>query len=334
MIAVIGAGVSGLAAARVLAEAGRSVVVFDKARGVGGRCATRRIDGQPADFGALWFHGEEPAFRAAFDGLPAGEVLDGWPRVTRGAGPTCHPRALDEGVPRWALRSGATAFPKHLARGLDVRTAARATGVQPDEAGVALTFEDGSRLVADDVVITTPPEQATELLSRWPASRELDAARLVLRLLGTTASLTAIATYPVDTPLPDFDVLHPDGDDVVLVVAHDSAKRAAPTARVMVVQATPAWSRAHLEDDPGAWGASLIASASRCVGGWMERPTSIVAHRWRYARVDPIQAARGPVLLGSARGRVVLTGEAFSPGSGVEGAFLAGRRAASRLLEP
>ena len=42
-ITVVGAGLSGLIAARDLASRGHTVVVVDKGRGVGGRLATRRI---------------------------------------------------------------------------------------------------------------------------------------------------------------------------------------------------------------------------------------------------------------------------------------------------
>ena len=41
-VAVIGAGMSGLVCARLLAESGHQVRIFDKARGPGGRMATRR----------------------------------------------------------------------------------------------------------------------------------------------------------------------------------------------------------------------------------------------------------------------------------------------------
>ena len=41
-IVVIGAGMSGIACARVLRAAGLPVRLIDKARGVGGRMATRR----------------------------------------------------------------------------------------------------------------------------------------------------------------------------------------------------------------------------------------------------------------------------------------------------
>ena len=52
-IAVIGAGLSGLAAARRVIAQGHDAVVFEKSRGLGGRLATRRTDdGMPLDHGA------------------------------------------------------------------------------------------------------------------------------------------------------------------------------------------------------------------------------------------------------------------------------------------
>ena len=44
-IAVIGAGIAGLVCAQQLSQAGYSVVVVEKSRGLGGRLATRRLHG-------------------------------------------------------------------------------------------------------------------------------------------------------------------------------------------------------------------------------------------------------------------------------------------------
>ncbi|WP_269139402.1 FAD-dependent oxidoreductase [Burkholderia vietnamiensis] len=41
-IAIVGAGIAGLACARVLSDAGHHVTVYEKSRGVGGRMSTRR----------------------------------------------------------------------------------------------------------------------------------------------------------------------------------------------------------------------------------------------------------------------------------------------------
>ena len=54
---VIGAGVAGLTAARLLTAAGRPVLVLEARDRVGGRVVTDRTDGLVTDLGASWIHG-------------------------------------------------------------------------------------------------------------------------------------------------------------------------------------------------------------------------------------------------------------------------------------
>ena len=58
---VIGAGIAGLTAARLLVAAGRTVVILEARDRVGGRVQTDRTDGEVTDLGASWIHGETPA---------------------------------------------------------------------------------------------------------------------------------------------------------------------------------------------------------------------------------------------------------------------------------
>jgi Monoamine oxidase len=64
---VIGAGIAGLTAARLLAGAGRHVVVLEARERVGGRVWTDRSDGFVTDRGASWIHGiiDSPVYEAA-----------------------------------------------------------------------------------------------------------------------------------------------------------------------------------------------------------------------------------------------------------------------------
>lgn len=57
-IAIIGAGIAGLAAARELTDAGYSVSVLEGSERIGGRIATDHRFGVPVELGAGWIHGD------------------------------------------------------------------------------------------------------------------------------------------------------------------------------------------------------------------------------------------------------------------------------------
>ncbi|HEX5043166.1 MAG TPA: FAD-dependent oxidoreductase, partial [Candidatus Polarisedimenticolaceae bacterium] len=223
---VVGAGIAGLACAQRAVEVGLAPLVLEKSRGVGGRCATRRVDGQPVDHGLAFLHGSDPAFLAALDGVEA-TPLPGWPERVRGRGTPCHPATQSPRDRKLAYAEGMSAFPKHLARGLEVRKEAPVARL---EHGVVL--EDGTRLAAPRVALALPCEQTRALLqSAGEGGPERAAIARLLDMMGTLPCCTVLAGYSLEVEEPAFDLWYPEDSTTIQVISHDSAKRTAPRVR-------------------------------------------------------------------------------------------------------
>ena len=64
-IAIIGAGMAGVSAANVLTTHGCAATLFEKSRGYGGRCATKRWEVSTVDHGAQYFTIRDERFGTA-----------------------------------------------------------------------------------------------------------------------------------------------------------------------------------------------------------------------------------------------------------------------------
>lgn len=331
---IVGAGIAGLACARELARAGEKPLVIEKSRGVGGRCATRRIDGQPVDHGVAFLHGSSPDFLAELASVTTATPLRGWPLRIEGAGSPCQPRALAPGETRLAWAEGLTAFPKHLASGVETRLRCRVVRLARRAGGFVVEDDAGASWQPSTLVLTAPVEQTRELLEGLiPEDGQLATARELLRIVGTVPCLTLLAGYPGDGAAPAWDIHYPSGSPVLQLVSHDSSKRPTPRDVVLVLQAHPAWSREHFDQPAEHWASSMLTEAARLIGGWVSSPVWTETHRWHHARADSVSALTAPLLLRFDDGaRLGLAGELFGPGGGVEAAWTAGRRLGRRLL--
>ena len=323
---VVGAGIAGLACARALDGAGRPPVVLERSRGVGGRCATRRVSGQPVDHGAAFLHGSNEGFLTKIRAVGGTRVLDGWPYSIEGDGPPCLPKAFEPSERRLAYAGGLTAFSKDLAMGLDVRLDTQVASLSSASAGILVRTAEDASIWAPSVVLAVPPPSALKLLLPLAGGgREAAAVGAVLGMIGSQACLTVLAGYPLGVASPSWDVCYPDDSTIVQLISHDSSKRAAPRFVVLVIQARPCWSRVQFEQREDAWVAELLQETARVVGPWATRPSWVQAHRWRFARSDRGSELSRPLALRvPGGGRVIVTGESFAPRRGDRGGVACG----------
>ncbi len=332
-IVVIGAGLSGLACARTLADAGRPVRVLERSRGVGGRCATRRVEEQPVDHGPSFLHGSDPRFLAAAR-QASSRLVERWPQRVRGHGAPCHPSSFREGELQFVYPDGLRALPKSLASGLALQLEAAVEKLERSDGAFELSLSGGARLRCGKLVLAAALEQSVALLK--PLSLSLKPLRGTLSLLesmGSLACVALLAGYPRGVDALAWDVWYPEESPVLQLLSHDSAKRQEPRFEALVLQARPRWSREHLEDSDASLRRDLLAEAARLLGPWALEPVWAQAHRWRFARTNPGCELSAPILHRFGDGFLGLAGDAFASGGGAEGAYLSGVQLAERILK-
>jgi predicted NAD/FAD-dependent oxidoreductase len=263
-IAIIGSGMCGLACAARLASAGRDVTVFDKGRGIGGRMATRRAEGEfQFDHGAQVISGESADFLAMVDAARrAGAVAD-W---RDGQGRT-HP----VGTP------GMTALAKFLAQGLTVHQGTEITSVTQESEGWMLT-SDRPLGTFSQVICTAPAPQAMRLLG--------DVLTNTVDKVVYAPSLTLMVALHGSLDAPRTQT---NPTDALAWIAHDGSKPGRPSQTCWVAQATTDWSIAHLELSKDEIAARMLDLFLTHHGLDATDVAYATAHRWRYALVtDPL----------------------------------------------
>jgi hypothetical protein len=234
-IAIIGAGIAGVSAGRLLADCGHEVTLLEKSRGYGGRCATKRWEGHVVDHGAQYFTMRHHDFSAVVQ-KACGESLH---RITA--------PVLDEhGAPlpdtgRYYHRDGNSRLGRSLAAGLTLRT--------------ETTVTDARALLAeyDRVLSTAPLPQTAALFGLTIPAEYIPCLTILLAYRGEPNGLCREA-YAVSDHTSDL---------AWSACENHKAGRIAAGCTVMVAQMSDAFSRKHLESPPADYPALVRAMVER-----------------------------------------------------------------------
>ncbi|MDB5943735.1 MAG: hypothetical protein JWQ13_3301 [Ramlibacter sp.] len=332
-IAVIGAGIAGLASARTLVQAGHEVTVFERGAQVGGRTGSCETPFGTFDHGAQYFTVRDARFRQALAtaqgtfrpwSANAVRVLDPHGRVAEASLPAREPHfvgvpAMDAVAREWAqplLHAGSVELLTHVMRiepdALDRKRWQLQTSGPGDSVHVFSGF--------DTVLLALPCATAKALLrasSQAALSRALDDVEVA-------PCWTLMLAFP-NAVQPTLGTLGPQWNAALSThhritwLARESSKpRRSPVER-WTVQASPAWSQEHLEDDEPTVLAKLHKAFCE-VTGIRAEPAYAEVFRWRSAKtMTPL----GKPMLWDAQTGLGVCGD-WCLGHRMEDAFVSG----------
>ena len=297
-VAVIGAGIAGMACARTLAQAGHQVTVFEKSRGAGGRMSTRNTEFGAFDHGAQYFTVRDARFEKALAISP--QLVRRWSantvRILDEAG-----RVVASSLPpkeaHWVATPGMNALVRDWAKPLmasgNVHFESQVTRIQIDSLssehwqlqtegpGATSSVHSGF----DAVIMAIPSVQAQALLLSSQIAKSMlgDIGKVSVAPCWTLMLAFPKAAQPALAHLgPQWNAARSTHHRIAWLARESSKPGRGPIER-WTVQASPEWSERHLEDDAERVKAKLLKAFTE-VTGIRAQPPYAEVHRWRYAQ--------------------------------------------------
>jgi predicted NAD/FAD-dependent oxidoreductase len=319
-IIIIGAGISGLLAGKILDQAGRSVTILEKSRGIGGRMATRRLMGGIFDHGAQFFTVREAAFHNWVDQWLQAGVAREWARGF----PTGDGQVPKKGHPRYRGAEGMTSIPKYIAQGLDIQLRSLVESILWDGETWRVNISAGRRFSAERLILTAPVPQSLKLLTK--GNFTIPKMQLEeLQVIQYHPCISALGLLEEPSTIPKPGGLQIETGPIRWI--GDNAKKGiSPGQPAITIHASAEFSREHFEESDESLAQTLFEAAKPWVSG------PIIAwqiHKWRFSQ--PIEKfPRNYYQLAELPG-LYFAGDGFG-GSRVEGAAISGIAIAESLI--
>ncbi len=322
-VGIVGAGISGLAAARALKAARHSPVIFEKNDRLGGRVATRVIGEYIFDPGASAItprgHDIENVILKELDvsDLIKIEKPLYWHQGMR---PVVPPN-LKSAPARYTYTSGNMVLPQLLANGLDVRLSAPVEVLEKKPNGYAIAGEN-----FDAIILTPPIPQTAAIL--WSVNESRPFANCRYR-----PCLSIMLGFAKELPETHYSaLLDPEQRHPLMWLSLESVKspgRAPIGHSALVIQMAPSYSLNNF----GATDEKIVEDALDylvwLLGEEWRKPDVSLVKRWKYSQPDSVALFE---TVNDPRSRVIISGDGVLAGR-VENAYDSGLKAAALLSQ-
>lgn len=290
-IAIIGAGISGLTAGRVLSQAGHEVVVFEKSGGYGGRLATRRNDEKSDlkfDHGVTNFSAGDSKFQSFVDELTEKGIVKEWEGTFARCDSNGNITTLEPASPYYIAREGMNTIGKYLGRHMDTRLNTKVSGLthigenRSVKRSWMLNFPTALTESADAVIISAPARQAYGLLNT--TIDEIETLKLVREIdeVQYESQFSMMANFKKGENL-DWNALECD-DNIIEWITNENSKRKEMKGLSLVIQTTSEFAKKQSGEEAGKIAEAISDRLAKLLGGWAALPDSKQLHFWKYSR--------------------------------------------------
>jgi renalase len=339
IIGIIGAGIAGLTAGRVLADAGHEVIIIEKSRGFGGRMSTRYTgenNETKLDHGIPFITAKSAEFKNFVAELESVELLTEWTDelslFNDDGFYDSHP-AREKSL-MYVAPKGMNSIGQYLSRWMDFKLNKRVSGltmIAPDHKRKSpwmINLIDSTVLEVDALIIATPSVQANGLLQ---TSQDETSVRL---LAAQVSKVNYDSSYSLMLGYGKRDIPTWKGivcqNDTISWVCNENSKRN-NSELSLVVHATTEFSKLHRKESPEKVAKIILRELSKITGDWALTPDWSQLHYWLYNRtINPIEK---PYLESTSDfAPLGIIGDYFN-GNTVESAYLSGLNLANDWLK-
>lgn len=342
LIGVIGAGISGLVAARKLALAGHDVIVFEKSKGFGGRLATRYSGDDKKikfDHGSPHISGKDPRFLEFIEELDSKGIIKKW----------CngfhywngeklydqHPERLK--TPYYFAPEGMNSIGRYLSRWVDVRLNSRVIGMTylGDKKGKKspwmLNFESSDTFEVDAIILATPAVQTYGLIEN--SQDEIIFKRIIKEIdeIAYNPKYSLMLTYN-QQDIPEWKGISCN-DDTIHWIANESSKRDNDGKLTLICHSKGPFTQNHLfKGSPEETVRSeMVLALRKIIGDWAGNFDDSDMRLWRYSQPRTF-LNQDYVDTGNPNAPVAIVGD-YLKGSTTEQAYISGLELANHWIK-
>jgi renalase len=321
-VGIVGSGVAGLAAARLLSQAGHDVVVWERSDHVGGRVETVAIEGYVFDPGATSIAPRGMAIEhVMLHELDTSHLLRVEEPIYTHEALRVIPGDPSRNAARYTYDEGNACLPKLLAEGLDVQLNRQVEEIT--RSGQSFVVFDEA---CDALILTAPIPQTSVLLWTLHESRPVANAKYrscIAVMLGFAQPAPDVHYHA----LLDVEQRHPL--TWLSLESVKSPKRAPEGCCAMLAQMGPSYSLMQYNKADQEIIDDVLIYLQRLYGAGFQQPIVAQVRRWKYSQPEMVAQFE---TVNPPSARLILAGDGLMAGR-VESAFESGVKAARLLID-